>query len=494
MYKKYELTLIGSGIDKSFSDGIVLFFQNESGFKSRAFYLSSKDADQIIEHSDFSEWLDSSFKNDASAVSLKVIGSEKYKKVIEENFFFTKYKQEKYVSREGSYHLIYDAKGNNLKVSIAETVHVPAKSKEIIFSPEKRTKPIRVLIVDDSKTMISLLTSILKKDPMIEVVGSALSPLSVEQLIIDLKPDVMTFDIHMPELTGVELLKKTYPKYKIPTIIITSIGLNEGTLVLEAMEHGAFDYIQKPRMDELEDVSKVIMQKIHAAAEVDTKILGSTPLQLSTSTFKKPTMAQNFQGALDSKLILIGSSTGGTNALTDMLKLMPKEIPPMVIVQHIPPVFSAAFARRLDELCPFHVKESEDGDKIVPNQVIVAKGGVQLKIVRKGKDLYIQHTDDEPVNRFKPSVDYMFNSAAECLIKETTAVILTGMGNDGSKGMLKLLGLGASTIAQNKETSVVFGMPREAIQLGAAQYVEALLSIPNRLTQIFNQSKKKKVS
>jgi len=371
-------------------------------------------------------------------------------------------------------------------------------------------RKIKILFVDDSKTILAMLNNILKDDPDFEVVGSVTDPLLVDDLISQLEPDVLTFDIHMPNLTGVELLKKVFPKYKLPTIMITALSINEGTLVLDALELGAFDYIQKPKLDEVKDIAPILKEKLKAAFGAKTSLLASrkslenSPIQSSLgsiSNHKLRVLSKNFkdlkfEGNLAEKLILLGASTGGTNALTDVLTKLPEKIPPILIVQHIPPIFSFAFAKRLNELCIFDVKESEDGDEIIPGRVIVAKGGVHMGIERKGQQLFIKHFDDPPVNRFKPSVDFLFHSASQCLIRQTLAAIFTGMGDDGAKGMKTLFDKNVTTLAQDQKSCVVFGMPREAIALGGVKHIVSLDEMADVLVTKMNElnSKKLKVS
>ncbi len=365
----------------------------------------------------------------------------------------TGFNQIKTVIRNQVFEVFFLAAQSRLRVSKAEA------SDEVKVGEKKKVK---VLIVDDSKTIRNLLNKMLSSDPGIEVCGEASLPSEVEALIKHHKPDVLTLDIHMPEMTGVELLKIIGKKYNIPAIMVTSISMEEGPLVLEALENGAFDYIQKPDMKEIAVVRPILIEKIKEAAESSKSMS-----QISKIGAKA---AKDFN--LDS-LIVLGSSTGGTNAIKDILVKFPKNIPPMLIVQHIPPVFSKAFADRMNSLCPFTVVEAQDGDTLEKNKVLVAPGGKQMKLVNQGGTLRVQINDDAPVNRFKPSVDYMFNSTVDvCKKKHVVSIILTGMGKDGARGMLALKNAGALTIAQNEESCVVYGMPREAVEIGAAIAVE----------------------
>ncbi|MGZ3808147.1 MAG: chemotaxis-specific protein-glutamate methyltransferase CheB, partial [Bacteriovorax sp.] len=308
-----------------------------------------------------------------------------------------------------------------------------------------------------------------------EVVAMAERPSEVEPLILKHKPDVITLDIHMPEMDGVTLLKQIAPKFHVPTVMISSISMAEGPLVLEALEHGAVDYIQKPELSEIERVTPLILDKVKTAAMAN----------ISKASRNKKTGPVKTDVQCDlSSLIVLGSSTGGTEAIREIITALPNQIPPMLIVQHIPAVFSKAFANRMNDLCPFEVKEAENGDEVRANRVLIAPGGTQMKLIMRNGNPYVEINDDEPVNRFKPSVDYMFLSVAKNLYTHTTAVILTGMGKDGAKGMLELKKLGVRTIAQDEYTSVVFGMPKEAIALGAAEFVEPLSEIAERVATL----------
>lgn len=368
----------------------------------------------------------------------------------------------KTVEREGKLELFFYPSEGRIRVNKSTQQNAMTKSG-----------PIKVLIVDDSKTIRTLLSKIFAKSSDIEVVAMAEKPSEVEELIEKHQPDVLTLDIHMPEMTGVDLLKIIAPKYRIPTIMVTSISMEEGPLVLEALESGAFDYIQKPDISELAEVSKTLIQKVKQAS------LSSNCVQSVSKVSVKKVNSLNTDS-----LVVIGSSTGGTNAIRDILTKLPSEIPPILIVQHIPPVFSKAFADRMNSLCPFHVKEAKDGDTIEKNTVYVAPGGKQMKPLNKGGSYVLEINEDEPVNRFKPSVDYMFKHVVPLLKrKHIVSVVLTGMGKDGAREMLNLKNNGALTIAQNEESCVVYGMPKEAINIGAAMAIEHKDDIASKIAE-----------
>lgn len=344
----------------------------------------------------------------------------------------------------------------------------------------KSSAPKRVLIVDDSKTIRGLISRILTEDPSLEIVGQAEDPLQAEALLKKTRPDVITLDIHMPKMTGVEWLERLLPKNPIPVVMITSLQMQEGNLVFRALELGAVDYIQKPNLSELPTLGPVIREKVKAAASAKV---------FTAKGNASPQKAQQ-RGDIDLKTVLcFGASTGGTEALKAVLCALPEKIPPTLIVQHIPPVFSKAFSDRLNELCPFEVKEAEDGDELLPSRVLIAPGGVQMKVEKKGAGYCIRITDEGPVNRHKPSVDYLFYSVARVIGKRCVGVILTGMGADGAKGLLEMKAKGAKTIAQDEASSVVYGMPKAAFELGAVDTVAPLTAIPGEIMKLLSQRK-----
>jgi two-component system chemotaxis response regulator CheB len=335
----------------------------------------------------------------------------------------------------------------------------------------------KVLIVDDSKTMRALLRRIIEGSKDLEVVGEAERPSQVEELISKLQPDVMTLDINMPEMSGVQLLAKILAYRFIPTVMISAVTMNDGEEVLKALELGAVDYIHKPEASELQSMTPFIQEKVLNAARVRRaqfgEKLGRSP-QASTSVAPSA-VRQSFDGA---GLIGIGASTGGTEAIKQIFLTFPKEIPPIVVVQHIPPYFSTAFANRLNELCKFEVREAVDGDEVRAGRALIAPGGMHMEICKERGKLIARLTNGDPVNRFKPSVDVMFNSIAKNVGRSATGVLLTGMGSDGAKGLLAMKQTGSFTIAQDEESSVVYGMPRAAFEIGAASIVEPLDEIP----------------
>ncbi len=333
-------------------------------------------------------------------------------------------------------------------------LRLPAQAPVVVKEvapPQKKS----VLIVDDSQTIQKLLAKIIDGSANLQVHGMASCPSEARAIIEKDPPDLITLDIHMPEMNGVEFLK-TYLRFKqIPTMMISSVSISEGPLVMEALTNGASTFIQKPTLNELSEVGPQILEKLESISH-----------KRNINEIKAAKTSLKFS-SLDG-LIAIGSSTGGTHALGILFQSLPEEIPPIVVVQHIPAVFSKALADRLNSDCPFTVKEAVNGEMIEPNTVYIAPGGMQMKLVKRGKGRRIVVNEDPPVNRFRPSVDYLFHSLAAMQDPNMVAVILTGMGNDGAQGMLALKEQGAMTIAQDETSCVVYGMPKEAVEIGAA--------------------------
>lgn len=419
----------------------------------------------------FLDKVEKQLKSSGKEIHYKIIGDANLAQKFDEVFRAYKWSKDKIVAKFGETEIFYDSGTQRIKVSKAE--------EDVVAPPVVRKEKIKVMIVDDSKTIRDLLEKIFAKDNSLEVVASIAHPKDVEDSIKKLKPDVITLDVHMPEMNGVELLRKIFPTYKIPTVMISSISLEDGTYILDALEIGAVDYIKKPEFSELATVMPIILEKVKAAAEA--KIVSSKKMERASLSYQK--IDQD-------NLIVIGSSTGGTEALKNILVRLPAQIPPILIVQHIPAVFSEAFANRMNTLCPFTVSEAKDGDIVEPNHVYIAQGGKQMKLLKRNGALQIQVNDDEPTNRHKPSVDYLFDSVALINPPKLVSVILTGMGGDGARGMRKLRDLGASTIAQNEESCVVFGMPREAIKLGGAEKILHLDQIADEIVSLVSEKSK----
>lgn len=331
------------------------------------------------------------------------------------------------------------------------------------------SKKIRVLVVDDSLVFRQFLSKGIAKDPMIEVIGTAVDPFTARDKIVDLEPDVMTLDVEMPRMNGIEFLEKLMAQYPMPVIVVSS----RADSALKAMRAGASDFIEKPSDSHPENMDaflRHLIVKIKMADIVKNK-KGRVP-EKSADISRK---------TLRETIIAIGASTGGTEALSSLMSALPREMPGIVIVQHMPPVFTKMFADRLNNSCRMEVKEAENGDKVVPGRALIAPGDyhMQLKKDKSHNNYYVKCLQGEKVNGHCPSVEVLFNSVAETAGKFAVGVILTGMGNDGAKGLLKMKESGAYTIGQDEKSCVVYGMPKVAWDIGAVQEQAALSDIPN---------------
>lgn len=316
---------------------------------------------------------------------------------------------------------------------------------------------IRTLIVDDSVTIRKVIRHLLESDPRFEVVAEAAQPSEALKEIRLRQIDLITMDLHLPQKTGADLIKEYMAIRAIPTVVISSLRPEESHLVLESLENGAVDYIQKP------DQKTILANRV----EILDRLFHAAQAKVTVSPAKK-TKQETLLSQTGNGLLVIGASTGGTEAIKTLLSQLGSKVPPTLIVQHIPPFFSEAFAARLNKLFPFEVKEAKNGDKVQENRVLIAPGGFQMRLMKKGTEYFVAIEDSPPVNRHKPSVDFLFDSVKRDYAGPKVAVLLTGMGADGAEGMLKLRSVGTYTIAQDEQTSVVFGMPREAIKRNAA--------------------------
>lgn len=334
---------------------------------------------------------------------------------------------------------------------------------------------VRVLIVDDSAMIRKVLALGLGRDPQIEVVGAASGAEQAFQMIKDLKPDVMTLDIEMPRMDGVTFLRRLMPVTPVPTVVISSATQRGAAVTLQALEAGALDIIAKPSLgigEGLPDIMADVCRRVHAAANARPT--------LSTSTAR--TVMRPQRTADQSTILVIGASTGGVQALTRVLQEMPPYAPGIVIVQHMPEGFTAAFANRLDANTAIRVREAKDGDRIVPGVALLAPGGDRHLVIQgRAPDWHVALVEGEPRCFSRPSVDVLFESAARTCGSRCAAALLTGMGKDGAEGLLALRRAGAQTMAQDEATSVVWGMPAAAIALGAAMQVLPLGGIAQGL-------------
>jgi len=336
---------------------------------------------------------------------------------------------------------------------------------------------IKVLIVDDSAIVRKVLKDALSGEPDIEVVGTAPDPFVARDKILSLKPDVLTLDIEMPRMDGLTFLKKLMHYQPMPVIVISSLGVASSRTALQALEAGAIDVLAKPGGPQsVGELRLSVASKIRAAGVA--RLARKTPriLQPPVGSSSSPSLA--FPPA---SIIAIGASTGGTEAIRRVLASFPQNCPGVVIAQHIPAVFSRSFANRLNELCSIRVREAEDGDRVEPGLALVAPGNFHM-LLRRGTTGYRVEIKDGPLVCFqRPAVDVLFRSVAETAGQHAAAAILTGMGSDGVQGMLAMKRAGARTFAQDEETCVVFGMPKEAIKAGAIDCVLPLNAIPDAL-------------
>ena len=355
----------------------------------------------------------------------------------------------------------------------------------------KQRSRLRVINVDDSPVILKLLSKILGELPWFDIVAQVKDPNLALEAVTHHKPDVMTLDIQMPGKNGIQVLKEVLASVDLPTIMLTGLSDQQSTLVFDALNSGAFDYIQKPSLTERDQFAKELQERV-LATQTRTQI--DRP---SVVAPRRPNNLGKVTGLQDNSLWAIGSSTGGTQALTRVFTGLPDGIPPTLIVQHIPAGFSKAFAKSLDNLCPFTCKEAEDGEAVLKNHVYIAPGGLQMGIVDRKGVLTIELKDSELVNRFKPSVDYLFASLQELSNIKLVAGILTGMGRDGAEGLLKLKALGAATFAQDEASSAVYGMPMAAASIGAANAILDIDIISDHLLSCSTKSylsKKKRLA
>jgi two-component system chemotaxis response regulator CheB len=348
-------------------------------------------------------------------------------------------------------------------------------------------KKIKVLIVDDSAVVRQTLQEILSSDPQIEVIATAGDPFIAADKIRDNVPDVITLDVEMPRMDGITFLKKIMSQHPIPVVICSSLTGEGAETTFKALEYGAVEIITKPRMGTkqfLEESRIRICDAVKAASMAHVKRISLTnrkvePKLTADAMLAKPSSRAMVQTT--EKVVVVGASTGGTEALRVFLEALPLDAPGIVIVQHMPENFTAAFARRLDTLCKVTVKEASDNDSVIRGQALIAPGNRHTLLKRSGARYYVEVKDGPLVSRHRPSVDVLFRSSARYAGKNIVGVIMTGMGDDGARGMLEMKEAGAYNIAQDEATSVVFGMPNEAIKRGSVDKVLPLERIAEEI-------------
>lgn len=344
-------------------------------------------------------------------------------------------------------------------------------------------KKIRVLIVDDSAVVRQALMEILSSDPEIEILGTASDPFIAAQRIREAVPDVITLDVEMPRMDGITFLQKIMSQHPIPVVMCSSLTEEGSETALRSLEYGAVEIIQKPRLGVkqfLEESHVIICDTVKAAAQARVRRIRPGIKQVAPKLTADAVIAKPSGNAMiqtTEKVVMVGASTGGTEALKVFLQAMPLDAPGIVIVQHMPEHFTRSFAARLDSICRISVKEAENNDTVVRGRALIAPGNAHALLKRSGARYYVEIKEGPLVSRHRPSVDVLFRSAARYAGKNAVGVIMTGMGDDGAKGLLEMKDAGAVTIAQDEQTCVVYGMPKEAVKLGAAGRVLPLENI-----------------
>lgn len=329
-------------------------------------------------------------------------------------------------------------------------------------------KKIKVLVVDDSLLFRELLSKGISSDPYIQVVAKAVDPFDARDKILEFQPDVMCCDVEMPKMNGIEFIKRLIPQYPLPVIVVSTVS----DAVFDAMNAGAVDFVSKPDVNSVKNIEDFINHLITTIKIAVHAKVAMPKNMLVSNTFSNKKIDSD-------KVIAIGASTGGTEALYTLLRNLPSKIPGIVIVQHIPPIFSRMFAERLNNSISLSVKEAETGDYLEPNKVLIAPGDQHMRIKKVGSKYKVECFHGDKVNGHCPSVDVLFESVAKECGSHAIGVILTGMGYDGAKGLLTMKQMGARTIGQNEKSSVVYGMPKVAFNIGAVEKQVSLNDMPN---------------
>ncbi|ALV08158.1 protein-glutamate methylesterase/protein-glutamine glutaminase [Roseateles depolymerans] len=351
-----------------------------------------------------------------------------------------------------------------------------------------------VVVVDDSALVRSILTEIINRQPDMQCIGAASDPLAAREMIRNLNPDVITLDVEMPKMDGLDFLQRLMRLRPMPVVMVSTLTERGAEVTLKALELGAVDFVAKPKIgvaDGIRALAQDITDKIRIAAKAQIRRLPPAPTAgavgataAHSTAAARPAAPIASLGRLSTeKIIFIGASTGGTEATKDVLINLPADCPAVCITQHMPPGFTRSYAARLDGLCKIRVKEAQDGERILPGHGYIAPGGMHFSVERSGANYIARVQDGEPVNRHKPSVEVLFQSAARVVGQNALGIMLTGMGADGAKAMKVMKDAGAYNFVQDEATCVVFGMPREAINAGAADEVLPLQQIATRLIE-----------
>jgi two-component system chemotaxis response regulator CheB len=340
---------------------------------------------------------------------------------------------------------------------------------------------INVLIVDDSAVVRQVMQDVLKRDPDIRVIGAASDPLFAINRMNQEWPDVIVLDVEMPRMDGITFLKKIMSERPTPVVICSSLTGQGAETTMQALSAGAVNIVTKPKVGVksfLEDAGSDIVYAVKSAAKARIANLRSGAAAPRPGALKPMPAASTAMSRTTDHVVAIGTSTGGTQALEAILTVLPRTAPGLVIVQHMPEKFTASFAQRLDSLCEVSVREAANNDRVLPGQALIAPGGRHMTLKRNGAQYHVEVVDGPLVNRHKPSVDVLFRSVARCAGRNAVGIIMTGMGDDGARGLKEMRDAGAPTVAQDEASCVVFGMPKEAIALGAADKTMSLAAIP----------------
>lgn len=342
----------------------------------------------------------------------------------------------------------------------------------------------RVVVVDDSALVRSVLAGLINREADLECVGTAADPFAAREMIRELNPDVITLDVEMPRMDGLDFLERLMRLRPMPVVMVSTLTARGAETTLRALELGAVDFVAKPKLgiqSGLEEAAREICGKVRIAAAARVSRRVAAPAPAAQASAPRPAMGTGRSGT--EKIVAIGASTGGTEAIREVLMQLPPDMPGIVITQHMPPGFTTSFANRLDGLCRVRVKEAADGERILQGHAYIAPGGRHLAIERSGANYVARVFDGEPVNRHKPSVEVMFKSVAKCAGPNATGIMLTGMGADGATAMREMRDAGSYNLVQDEASCVVFGMPREAIAAGAANEVVGLAKMAAQLLQ-----------
>jgi two-component system, chemotaxis family, protein-glutamate methylesterase/glutaminase len=345
----------------------------------------------------------------------------------------------------------------------------------------------RVLVIDDSALVRSLLTEIINKQTDMEAIGSAPDPLVAREMIRAMNPDVLTLDVEMPKMDGLDFLERLMRLRPTPVVMVSTLTERGADTTIRALELGAIDFVAKPKLgiaSGLQELGRDICEKIRVASRAKMHrhvTAGQAPVPAGAAPMVKP--VTTYSRVSTEKLFIIGASTGGTEAIREVLTRLPPDSPAVMITQHMPPGFTKSFAQRLDSLCRITVTEAVDGERVLPGHAYIAPGDRHLRLARSGANYLVALDDGPPVNRHRPSVEVLFKSAAQLAGPNVLGVMLTGMGKDGAAAMLEMRNAGAYNIAQDEASCIVFGMPKEAINAGAVHEVLPVTKIADRLLQ-----------